>query len=201
MKTTLNLSAALSLLAGDYISALSDKNISNQPLVYSYALFLSGQFEPALEMLEQNDSIRANWLKELINLMVQGKMESPTYFEIRNFLELDIDLFIASKKVNYLEKLLAYSGILTEINKETYKLIGRVLFNNGLYSLSKYYLDLYKNRVYYDPELHFIYAKYYMEYKDYKNALTAINLCLNALPEYYPAKLLKTEILRLSGAL
>lgn len=201
MKTTLKTPAVKMLLNGDYISALNDINISNEPLLCAYALFLAGDFDKARQFLLQIDSIRANWLKELINLMISGEMQKPTYFEVRNFLELDIDLFIVSQKINFLEKLLKSSARLAEVNKETYKLIGRVLFNNNLLSLSKYYFDLYKNMVYYDPELHFMYAKYYILQKDYKTALDSINSCLAALPEYYPAKILKRDIIGLLNGL
>ena len=85
--------------------------------------------------------------------------------------------------------------VLTEVNKECYKFIGRVLYNNNLRSLAKVYLDKYKDVVYYDPELHFIYAKYYLEEQQYKLALASINQCLLVLPEYFPAKKLKEEII------
>lgn len=189
-----NLNPADLLLAGDYVSAQENLDIEKYPLIFAYALFLSGDFERADCVLTHIDSIRANWLRKLIILFTHGKMVRPTYFEIRNFLELDIDLFIISQRINYLEKLLGYSKQLADVNRETYKLIGRVLFNNNLLALSKTFLDLYKNMVYYDPELHFIYAKYYIIQKDYNSALTSINQCLMVLPEYYPALLLKSEI-------
>ena len=190
-----NKDALESLLSGDYLSALENLNKNENPLEFAYAAFLAGEFELAKESLSLLDSIRANWLKELILLMTAKKMEAVTYFQIRNFLELDIDLFIKAQKINYLEKLLAYSDVLSEVNKECYKLIGRILFNNHLRSLAKFYLDKYKDEIYYDPELHFIYAKYYMEEENFKLALASINQCLYVLPEYYPAKKLKQEII------
>ncbi len=183
------------LLSGKYNLALQDYSIESFPIEYSYALFLAGDFDKALFALSFIDSIRANWLKELINLFLYSKMQAPTYFQVRNFLELDIDLMIVSQKFQYLEKVLNYSNVLSDINKEAYKLIGRVLFNNNLISMAKIYLDLYKNAVYYDPELHFMYARYYILQSDYKSALNSINQCLLSLPEYYPALKLRSEIL------
>ncbi len=193
-----NISAVDRLLTGDYISALKTPDINRYPLVYAYCLFLAEDLGMAKQILLTVDSIRGNWLKELISLTESMQMFNPTYFEIRNFLELDIDLFIISQKVNYMDKLLDYSSRLAEINKETYKLVARVLFNNNFLSLSKTFLDLYKNVVYYDPELNFIYAKYYILQYDYKKALESIDQCLLIVPEYYPAKLLKKEIIALS---
>lgn len=196
MKTMASSEALELLLAGDYTAALENLEKEMYPLEYAYAEFLAGEFDLANELLSGVDSIRANWLRDLILLMKKQRMENVTYFQIRNFLELDIDLFIRAQKINYLEKLLAYSEVLTEINKECYKFIGRILYNNNLRSLAKVYLDKYKDVVYYDPELHFIYAKYYLEGRDYKMALASINQCLQVLPEYFPAKNLKDEIMR-----
>lgn len=195
MKTMISSTLRTLILEGKFSFALAEPEIKNYPLEYAYALFLSGNLPDAEQKLRNLDSIRANWLKELIMLVKTDGMPNVTYFQIRNFLELDIDLLIRAQKTNYLEKLLAYSVVLTEVNKETYKLIGRVLFNNNLISLAKYYFDLYKDVVFYDPELHFMYAKYFIIKKDYQHALKAINYCLEALPEYYPAKKLQKEIL------
>ncbi len=185
------------LLKGDYISAQKILDVKRHPLEVAYSLFLSGNFLEARKVLSSINSTRANWLLELINLMVDYKMISPTYFQIRNFLELDIDLFISSRKNDYLTKLLNYAKELAVVNKETYKLIGRILFNDKLYSLAVYYLDLYKDSVYYDPEIHFIYAKYYIIQKNYEKALSSIEWCLSVLPGYFPAKKLRSEILKL----
>ena len=182
------------LLKGNYQEAKGLIKQEDYPLELAYAYFLSGGISQALKILSLIDCTRANWLRELINLVVTSKMQNVTYFQIRNFVELDIDLFINSKRIDYLEKLFAYSSKLSEVNSETYKLIGRVLFNSNLFSLAKYYLDLYKNIVYYDPELHFLYAKFYLLDGNYELALSSINSCLNSLPAYYPAKKLRNEI-------
>lgn len=182
------------LLSGNYKEISNELSIETHPLECAYILFLKGDIRRVLDILSSIDSIRANWLRELVNLVATSKMQNVTYFQIRNFLELDIDLFIKSERVDYLETLLCYADKLSEVNNESYKLIARVLFNDKLYSLSKYYLDKYKDLIYYDPELHFIYAKYYIHEKDYCSALQAINRCLQVLPAYYPAIKLRDEI-------
>lgn len=185
------------LLAGDYKQALGLIDRKNHPLEAAYACFLAGQLIESEAIIKNLDSTRANWLKNLVALMKTGEMPSPTYFQIRSFLELDIDLLIRAQKVNYLEKIFSYAEILTDINNETYKLIARVLFNNNLISLAKYYFDLYKDVLFYDPELHFMYAKYYILKHEYENALSSINHCLYAMPKYFPALKLRDEIVSL----
>ena len=185
------------LLEGNYEVAKQYLSKETQPLELAYAFFLSGEMSSVLALIDNMDSIRSNWLRELVNLVVTSKMQFVTYFQIRNFLELDIDLLIKANRIDYLEILLAYASKLSDVNSETYKLIGRVLFNCKLYSLSKNYLDLYKDMIYYDPEVHFIYTKLFMLEKDYHKALTSINNCLAVLPAYYPALKLKKEVLAL----
>ena len=157
-----NNSTIKAFLSGDYKSAILQLDERLYPLELAYAYFFEGNNSKALDLLSNLDSIRAKWLQELVNLMITNKMKSVTYFEIRNFLEIDIDLLIKAQKIDYLQRLLAYSPELAKINTETYKFIGRILLNSNLMSLAKYYLDKYKDMVYFDPELHFMYARYYI---------------------------------------
>lgn len=193
-----NNSTIKAFLSGDYKSAILQLDERLYPLELAYAYFFEGNNSKALDLLSNLDSIRAKWLQELVNLMITNKMKSVTYFEIRNFLEIDIDLLIKAQKIDYLQRLLAYSPELAKINTETYKFIGRILLNSNLMSLAKYYLDKYKDMVYFDPELHFMYARYYIKEDDMENALVSIDNCLLAMPTYYPAlelkKLIQTNI-------
>ena len=60
-------------------------------LEYGYCLLLDGNLSNAEIVLRQVDSIRADWAVKLIPFM-QGYVEIlPTYFQIRNFLEIDIN--------------------------------------------------------------------------------------------------------------
>ena len=71
-----------------------------------------------------------------------------------------------------------------------------VLYENKLYKAAREYLDKSKKIFYNDPELHFIYAKYYLKIREYEQADSHIRECLNVLPDYYPAKNLYREISR-----
>ena len=63
-------------------------------LEYGYCLILEGQLDKAEQVLKTIDSIRADWAVKLIPFM-KGHVEIlPTYFQIRNFLEIDINLLL-----------------------------------------------------------------------------------------------------------
>lgn len=164
-------------------------------LEYGYCLILDGNLTEAEKELRKNDSIRADWALKLIPFM-QGYVEIlPTYFQIRNFLEIDINLLLLAKQKDFVAYILGGADLLYSVNCESYKFISRVLMNNGFFDSSKTYLDKAKDSTYNDPELHFMYCQYYIHHKDFDKALQAINNCLAILPEYYPAKKIKEALL------
>ena len=75
-----------------------------------------------------------------------------------------------------------------------YKYVARGLFENKYYELTKTYLDKSKDTFYQDPELHFLYAKFYIYFKNYNLAEYHLKECLFYIPDYYPAKSLLTSI-------
>ena len=118
----------------------------------------------------------------------------PTYFEIRNFLEIDLDFLLKNNKIDYVEQCLGALDILSSINQETYKFAARVMLENRLYSAALKYMEKSKQLYYNDPELHFMFARYYMDNLKYDEAYTYINECLKLLPTYYPARMMKEKI-------
>lgn len=171
-----------------------DKKIDFETIEYAYLCIVSDDLDAAQKIFLKIDSPRANWGKKLVDI-IKGYVEIfPTYFEIRNFLEIDLDFLIKNKKIDYVEQILGSLDYLVEINQETYKYVGRVMYENRLYNSSIKYLEKSKKILYSDPELHFLLAKYYMNFRMYSEALFYINECIRILPEYYPARLLRQEI-------
>ena len=120
----------------------------------------------------------------------------PTYFEIRNFLEIDLNLLINYQKGQFVEELIKYADIFSSVNSETYKYFGRVFWNNELYSYGKFFLEQAKNYLYQDPELHVLLANTYLAEGNSEKALNAVNSCLKILPEYFPAIDLKRKLMK-----
>lgn len=165
-------------------------------LEYGYCLILEGQLDKAEQVLRTIDSIRADWAVKLIPFM-KGHVENlPTYFQIRNFLEIDINLLLLAKQTDSISYILGGADILYSVNCETYKYIARVMMNNGFYDIAKNYLKEARSNTYNDPELHFMYCQYYIKNGEFDKALQSIQECLKVLPEYYPAIKIKEALLK-----
>jgi hypothetical protein len=127
--------------------------------------------------------------------MINGYVEKyPTYFEIRNFYEIDLDFLLKNEKIEYVETLLGALDILSKTNQEIYKYTARVMLVNNLPEIAKKYLDKSKEIFYNDVELHYIYAKFYFDNRQFNKANFHIDECISFLPDYHPAIVLKKEI-------
>lgn len=161
---------------------------------HAYLAVLNDDLETAENIFKKLDSPRAKWGRVLVCILRGFLKELPTYFEIRNFLEIDLDLFLKNEKLEYVEHILGSLEILSAINQEVYKYAARVIYINKLYSASLKYLEKSKKIYYNDAELHFLLARYYLRVNDYEEALFYINECMRLIPDYYPAIVLKEKI-------
>jgi len=161
---------------------------------HAYLAVLDENLLAARAVFEALDSPRAQWGKALTGIL-NGFMDIyPTYFDIRNFFEIDLDFLIKNEKYNYVELLLSSLKILSKINQEVYKYTARVMYENKLYNASLEYMEKSKEIFYNDPELHFMLAKYYFNLNQYSEADYYISECLKILPSYHPAITLKSSI-------
>lgn len=179
-----------------FFSKNEEYNFKTGSVEHAYLALLGDDLKTARLLFKSIDSPRAIWGKALVDILTGYIENYPTYFEIRNFLEIDLDFFIKNEKINYVEMVLGALEVLIEINQESYKYVARVMFENRLYQAAREYLEKSKNIFYNDPELHFLFAKYYIKTREYENADAHLEECLNILPDYYPAKCLQKEISR-----
>ena len=142
----------------------------------------------------KEQDIRAHWALIML-AFINGEVEDvPSYFEIRNFFEIDLDILINWYKGDYVEKIVRYADYLFTINPEVHKFIGRVFWNNELKEQALFFLNRAKNYFYHDPELHFLIAQTYLEDKNIAGTINALNDCLNILPDYFPAQNLLNKL-------
>lgn len=158
-------------------------------LELGYCALLDDDLDRASKIFKSIRKIdkRANWAAFLVDLLNERFNGYPTYFELRNFLEIDINIFINSYKGDYVEKIASYADFLFTINPEVYKFIGRVFLNNDLEQYGIFFLKRAKDNFYNDPELHFLLAEFYYKHKNYLEAQKSLNSCLKILPGYFPA--------------
>lgn len=166
---------------------------------HAYLAILNDDLESAEAVFESLDSPRALWGCSLVQILKGFIKVFPTYFQIRNFLEIDLDFLLKNQKIDYVEQVLGALDILADINQETYKYVARVMYENRLFNAAKKYLDKSKSVFYNDPELHYMFAKYHMQMREYREAVFYIDECLRILPDYFPAKHIKSEIAKYVG--
>jgi tetratricopeptide (TPR) repeat protein len=165
-------------------------------LEYSYCLLLKDDLEGAKQALKycKDYDIRAHWLDFLISLIELRANGFPTYFQLRNFYEIDLNILLHYYKGNYVENILRYSDSMYSVNPEIYKFIGRVMYNNGYTEQAMFFLEKAKNYFYNDPELHYLMAFIYYNSKNYSLADKALDCCLQILPKYFPALDMKDKL-------
>ena len=155
----------------------------------AYYELLSDNIQKAKNLfnaIKEND-IRAHWASFMISMIESDVREYPSYFELRNFLEIDLNILMSYFKGEYVEKIVRYADFMFTINPEVHKFIGRVFYNNGYYEQGMYFLERARNYFFHDPELHFLLAYIYYEKKVFEKAEKALNDCVYVLPNYYPA--------------
>jgi len=163
-------------------------------LSHAYLAILDNDLNSAEIVFSKNDSPRSKWGLCLVSILKGFMTTYPTYFGIRNFLEIDIDFLLKNNKIEFVEQCLGALEVLSTINQETYKFAARVMMQNRLFSSGLKYMEKSKQIYYNDPELHFMYAKYYYDINDLKDSYYYVNECLKFLPDYYPAIILKQKI-------
>lgn len=164
-----------------------------------YCCIVLDELDKAKELFQKVQEVdtRAKWGLILLQMIKGDILTFPTYFQIRNFLELDLSILILYCKGEYVEKIIRYADFMAYYNPECYKFIGRAFWANNLMSAAMFFLRRAKDKFYQDPELHYLLA--YIFYNNDRNidlAKKALGACLGILPEYAPAKKLYAHIVQ-----
>ncbi len=170
-------------------------------LIYGccYCNFLMGKTDEAKTLLNliRESSSAAKWLIFLINILEDNYSEIPTYFQIRNFYEQDLNMLFKYKKTDYIKKIISENKYMEHFNKEIYKYSGRVLLNNNQLELAEKFLQKSLDIFYKDPETHFMLGEIYEREKRLFNAQKSYELANEVNRGYFPAikklKVLKTN--------
>ena len=188
--------ALKNLLTDHYLDCQHFFEQNGYNLEFGYCKILSEDLESAKKIFSsiKDVDIRASWALFMISLIEGNITEYPTYFELRNFLEIDLNILISYFKGNYVENIIRYADFMFTINPEVHKFIGRVLYNAGYEQQAMFFLDRAKSYFYTDPELHYLLAYIFYNKKDYLQADKYLNTCLEILPKYFPAVDMKRKI-------
>ncbi len=156
-----------------------------------YCKFLSGEIEESKVLLTliQRKYSYTNWLLSLIGILTDNFEYNPTYFQIRNFYEQDLEMLFLYKQYNMIEKILSKNNYFENFNKEIYKYSARVLNNNNFSQQAQIFIEKSLNIWYKDPESHFILGEIYLKSNEKEKAKMAFINALGVEKEYFPAKI------------
>lgn len=130
-------------------------------------------------------------LLEFINLYV---IHTPSFFQIRAFLEVDLDALLKANLITYCENIVNGAHLFEQTNQESYKFIGRVFVNNSYFDLAELFLKKAKDVCYVDPEVHFMLAKCHIHNNDFESAKKALKTSVEKGYGYFPSKKLLLEL-------
>lgn len=140
---------------------------------------LLGNESKARELwLNAPESSPVEWGRCLIDLINANIKQLPTFLQIRNHLECDIGYFIRAEKDDYINNILSQEEMLSCVNPETYKFIGRAMINNGRSNQSVEYFLKSQKMTPNDPEIYYYLGQYSYSKGAYKQAIQVLEFCL-----------------------
>ena len=111
-------------------SDFTEIKIRPNSLEHAYLLILQNDVKSAKKLFQKIDSPRANWGNIFCDILQGFIKEFPTYFQLRNFLEIDLDFLIKNQKIEYIEQVLGALETLSIANhkcEEIYFLVSHPL--------------------------------------------------------------------------
>lgn len=197
------------LLTGNLKEAKSFFAKNGYTLEYAYCKLLEEDLKGAKQLFSKMKDIdnRAMWGYKIVSILQKKYTtqevnydEMPTFFQLRNFLEVDLNLLMKYNKGNYVEILCAYSDIFASINAECYKFYARAFFFNHYQEFADFFANKAKDFFYNDPELHYHIALMKHDSGNNDEAKKYCLSCLHILKEYFPAVNLLNKLYYSSAA-
>ena len=170
-----------------FVEDVSNLSIKPNSLEHAYVAMLNDNLSASQTVFSNIDSPRGHWGYSLTQILQGNLINIPTFFQIRNFFEIDLNFLIKNEKIDYIEYLLGALEILSNVNPEIYKYAGRTMLANNLEVAALHYLESAKITLYNDAELHFMLANYYKKHNDINNVKYYVQECLKFAPNYVPA--------------
>lgn len=144
----------------------------DMPLEIAYCELFSGNLYKAKKYISmlKKESPAEEWIICFIQMIEANLFDMPSFLQIRNFFEIDLNnLFLCGKK-EWIENVINYVPVLSTVNAEIYKLTARVLKNNEQFELAKKFLLNSLDICFNDSETHFLLAEIYIKYGQIQQA-------------------------------
>ena len=149
----------------DFISAKDIYKNLSMPLETAYCELFTGNLYGAKKIIAKlpQDSPAQEWIVSFIQMVEANLIKMPSFLQIRNFFEIDLNnLFVCGKK-EWIENVINYVPVLATANAEIYKLAARVLKNNEQDELAQRFLKKSLDICFNDSETHFMLAEIYIK--------------------------------------
>lgn len=181
-------------ILGDFENAKKIYSELGSMLELAYCEIYTGNIKSAKKIISNlpKDSPASEWIIAFVQMLEANLQVYPSFMQIRNFFEIDLDNLFLSGTKEQIENVINYIPFLANINSEIYKLAARVLKNHNQDELAGQFLKKSLEICFRDSETHFLLAELYLKENDKKTATRHLNYaCENG--SYYPAeKLLKS---------
>lgn len=177
------------LQTGNIQEAFSIFNNINSIHGCAYCRFLQGNITEAKILLNliKGESSAVNWLIALTEIIEGTNENYPTYLQIRNFYEQDLDMLLMCEQTELAGKIIAKNSVLEYFNREIYKYSARVLFNYNQIDKSEKLLRKSLDIFYNDPETHFLLGEIYLKQGKIQKAKGAFETANEVSGLYGPA--------------
>ncbi len=184
-----NILGKIELYSGNIIKAYDYFNKAKSIFGCCYCNFLIGNIADTKKILSiiKESSPIVNWLLCVIYIIENSYKEPPTYFQIRNFYEQDLNMLLLYNKKEYFNKLIEGNKYLEYFNKEIYKYTGRVLLYNDDNQKAKHFLTKSLDIFFRDSETHYLLGELYEKEGKIKQAEIEYELANEINNGYFPA--------------
>ena len=166
------------------------------PYHQGYCELLSGNIEFTKKLWDsmEDSSAIAAWGNALLGVLLNDVKNSPTFFQVRNFLEVDLENFLKYECHEYVNAIVNHLWLFEQINPECNKYVARVFFNHDRINEAIKLLKRHNDFYFKDPEAHVMLARCYLSKGDTQKAIKSLENCLACAPSYYPALMLLEQL-------
>lgn len=185
------------LAAKRYEDAIDAFDNANNHYMSGYVMMLKGEVEAAYQRWQPLIKTRENhWAACLYGMLTRQLQFYPTFLHIRNHVEGDIINLARAGQLTLVGNIIMHAQLMSEINYEAYKFVGRALLYSGMIQEASRFLLMGQRLLPNDPEVYYHLGQYYEMTQQFEEAKVVCQQCLMMNTTYLPAK----EMLeRLSG--
>ena len=152
---------------------------------------LLNQIDLAIEFFKKAEATPAqNWGVFFAELFRGRFNTEPSYLQVRAFLERDLNSFLRLNLISHVQKIIDISDYLVDINPETNKFIAKAFLNNEYPDYAKEYLDRAFEITNQDPELYYLFAKYYETTGQKDKVILNLKEAIKLSENYVPAQIM-----------